>query len=126
MGLSGVALAARLTTFVLAAAPYLLGGVAAVVALAVIAYGAYVIAQKVTIKNVIKKIPSKLKSGDKVNLSKFTGDGPKPPKGGRAWFGPLGWYIVKDIDKHKGVWKLFDWAGRRIATLAADGTVLGK
>lgn len=40
---------------------------------------------------------------------------------------PSGWYIVKDYSKHGGsVWKLFNKAGERIASLFADGSIRGK
>lgn len=73
-------------------------------------------------------ISSRIKTPDgRVDVSKFTNpNGPLMPKGGRGILGPLAYYIVKDIDQHKGgVWKLFK-AGIRIATLAADGKILGK
>lgn len=75
-----------------------------------------------------KKIPSRLKTPDgRVDLSKFSGKGPMPGKGPRTTKGPLGYLIVKDLDKHSGkAWKLLDGTTlRRIASLAADGTILG-
>ena len=68
-----------------------------------------------------------MKNG-KVDLSKFVNrNGPMTPKGGRGILGPLGWYIVKDLDRHKGsVWKLFNKIGERIASLLPDGTIIGK
>jgi|LSQX01.2.fsa_nt_gb hypothetical protein len=83
------------------------------------------IALKIEIAYVSSKIPSKLKSGDKVDISKFNQK--KPGSGPPTWIGPLAWYIQKDTAGHGGrVWKLFDWAGNRIASLAADGKILGK
>lgn len=74
------------------------------------------------------KIPNKLMNGNRVDLSKFNNpNGPKTPKGGRGILGPLGWYILKDADKHRGsVWELFNKAGERIASLLSDGTITGK
>ena len=74
------------------------------------------------------KVPNKiLKETTKVELDLFeriSGNG-GPPK----WVGPLGWYLEKDRGNspHGGsVWKLFNWAGERIATLAEDGKILRK
>ena len=68
-----------------------------------------------------------MKNG-KVDLSKFNNPkGPKGPRGNRGILGPLGWYILKDFDKHRGaMWKLFNKAGERIASLLSDGTITGK
>lgn len=83
------------------------------------------IALKIEIAYVSLKIPSKLKTGDKVDMSKFNRK--KPGDGPPTWIGPDDWYIQKDIAGHGGsVWKLFNWAGKRIASLAADGKILGK
>ena len=73
-----------------------------------------------------KNVPSKLKAPDgRVDLSKFNKK--KPGSGPPAYLGPLGYYIAKDMAGHGGrVWKLFDWAGKRIASLAGDGKILGK
>jgi hypothetical protein len=80
------------------------------------------------ISAVKSSIPTKLKTPDgRVDISKFTGKGPLMPKGGRSLTGPLGYQIVKDIDKHsKKAWKLLDRAANRIASLRADGTIVGK
>jgi hypothetical protein len=84
------------------------------------------IALKVEVAYVSLKIPSKLKKGsNKIDLNKFNKK--KPGSGPPTWIGPLGWYIEKDMSGHGGrVWKLFDWAGKRIASLAADGKILSK
>ena len=86
------------------------------------------LANRKEIDKVKSKIPKKLKkTDDKVDLSKFNKNGPKTPKGGRSKLGPLKWYISKDKDQHKGsAWKLFNRAGKRIASLSSDGTVVGK
>lgn len=45
--------------------------------------------------------------------------------GGAAWKSSNGWKIEKDTANHGGrVWKLFNKAGKRIASLGADGSVL--
>ncbi len=89
-----------------------------------------VIAQKYAeIKEVKNKIPNKLKTKDgRIDLNKFDNpNGPKGPKGGRGILGPLGWYLLKDLDHHKGsFWKLFNYAGQRIASIAKGGTIVGK
>lgn len=73
-----------------------------------------------------KSVPSKLKTPDgRVDLSKFNQK--KPGSGPPTYLGPYGYYIVKDMSKHGGrVWKLFDWAGNRIASIAGNGKILGK
>lgn len=74
-------------------------------------------------------IPSSLKTPDgRVDLSKFKSrGGPMPPKGPRGFLGPGGYIIVKDLDKHgEKAWKLFDRTLRRLASLAADGRILGR
>lgn len=76
-----------------------------------------------------QKIPSSLKiSDDRVDLSKFTEPGQMNNKGPRGKKGPNGWTIVKVVGvAHKDdLWKLFDKAGRRVASLLADGTIIGK
>ena len=75
-----------------------------------------------------KKVPSSIKTPDgRVDLSKFSGKGPMPGKGPRTTKGPFGYLIVKDLDKHSGkAWKLLDSSLRRIASLSADGTILGR
>ena len=79
--------------------------------------------KRATINNVKKKIPAKLLTRDgRVDLNRFS---TRMPGGGRK--GPDGWQIVKDTAKHAGsVWKLLDWAGRRVATLWGDGSIRGK
>ena len=121
LSLGGAALIAKLSAFLVSIAPYLLIGIAVVV----VAYTAYVITKNVSIRNIMKKIPNKLKTKDKtkVDLDKFN---KKLPNGG-GWQGPGGWKIVKDFAKHSGsVWKLLNKSGKRIATLWADGRVRGK
>ena len=50
---------------------------------------------------------------------------PVNDKGGKEWFGPLGYSIAKDAAKHGGArWKLLNRVGKRIATLNEKGTVL--
>ncbi len=77
-------------------------------------------------RNKINSIPNKIKSAsDKINLNLFKRNNGVPPK----WQGPLGWYIEKDRSPngHGGsVWKLFNRAGERIATIAEDGKILRK
>lgn len=76
-----------------------------------------------------QSVPSSLKiSDDRVDLSKFTEPGQMNSKGPRGKKGPNGWTIVKVVGvAHKDdVWKLFDKAGRRVASLLADGTIIGK
>ena len=71
------------------------------------------------------KVPNKvLKDLTTVDLNLFEKMPGKPPK----WIGPLGWYIEKDRGSNHGgsAWKLFNWAGERIATLAEDGKILRK
>ena len=106
------------------AAAIILAAVAIVVAAVAIMYSSW----KKEIDKAKKKIPNKLMKNGKVDLSKFNNpNGPKGPKGGRGILGPLGWYILKDIDQHKGsVWKLFNKIGERIASLLSDGTIVGK
>lgn len=75
------------------------------------------------IKKILKKIPNSLKKDGKVDLSKFN----KKVRGENAWKSSNGWKISKDTANHGGrVWKLFDKAGKRIASLGADGSVLSK
>ncbi len=81
------------------------------------------------IYQVKQKISTKILTKDgRVDLGKFNNpNGQKQPKGGRSILGPAGYQIVKDIDEHKGsIWKLLDDAGRRIASLAGDGRIVGK
>ena len=105
---------------------------AAVLAAGVITWAAvsyYHKYQEKVIDKIEQKVPSKLKLKDgRIDLRKFNNsNGPKLPKGGRGKLGPMGWYIAKDLDNHKGsIWKLFNWAGERIASLASDGTIVGK
>ena len=120
LSLGGAALVAKLSAFLASICPYLLIAVAVVV----VAYTTYVIAKNVSIRNIMKKIPNKLKTKDKtkVDLSKFN---KKLPNGG-GWKGPDNWKIVKDLAKHAGsAWKLYK-DGKRIATLWSDGSVRGK
>ena len=121
LSLGGAALIAKLSAFLMSVAPYLIIAIAVVV----VAYSAYVIAKNVSIRNVMNKIPNKLKTKDKtkVDLKKFN---IRLPNGG-GWKGPDGWKIVKDTAKHAGsVWKLLNKSGKRIATLWEDGRVRGK
>ena len=121
LSLGGAALIAKLSAFLMSVAPYLIIAIAVVV----VAYSAYVIAKNVSIRNVMNKIPNKLKTKDKtkVDLKKFN---IRLPNGG-GWKGPDGWKIVKDMAKHAGsVWKLLNKSGNRIATLWKDGRVRGK
>lgn len=69
LSLGGAALVAKLSAFLASICPYLLIAVAVVV----VAYTTYVIAKNVSIRNIMKKIPNKLKTKDKtkVDLSKF-------------------------------------------------------
>jgi hypothetical protein len=76
-----------------------------------------------------KKIPSKLLTNDgRLNLNLFNNpNGQKQPKGGRSILGPMGYQLIKDLDQHRGsVWKLLTKAGERIASIAKDGTIVGK
>ncbi len=121
LSLGGAALIAKLSAFLMSVAPYLIIAIAVVV----VAYSAYVIAKNVSIRNVMNKIPNKLKTKDKtkVDLKKFN---IRLPNGG-GWKDPDGWKIVKDTAKHAGsVWKLLNKSGKRIATLWEDGRVRGK
>lgn len=73
------------------------------------------------IQKILDKIPNSLKKNGKVDLSKFD----KPVKGKTAWKSSNGWKIEKDTANHGGrVWKLFNKADKRIASLGADGSVL--
>ena len=73
------------------------------------------------IQKILDKIPNSLKKNGKVDLSKFD----RPVKGKTAWKSSNGWKIEKDTANHGGrVWKLFNKAGKRIASLGADGSVL--
>jgi hypothetical protein len=105
---------------------------AIVLAAGVVTWAAVSYYQKYKIKVIDKieqKVPPKLKHKDgRIDLSKFNNpNGPKLPKGGRGKLGPMGWYISKDLDNHKGsIWKLFSWTGERIASLASDGKIVGK
>ena len=106
------------------AAAIILAAVAIIVAAVAIQYAS----RKGEIDNARKKIPNRLMKNGKVDLSKFNNPkGPKGPRGNRGILGPLGWYILKDFDKHRGaMWKLFNKAGERIASLLSDGTITGK
>lgn len=73
------------------------------------------------IQKILDKIPNSLKKNGKVDLSKFD----KPVKRKTAWESSNRWEIEKDTANHGGrVWKLFNKAGKRIASLGADGSVL--
>lgn len=75
------------------------------------------------IKKILEKIPKSLKKNGKVDLSKFD----RPVKGKTAWKSSNGWKIEKDTANHGGrVWKLLNKAGKRIASLGADGSVLAN
>ena len=102
--------------------------VCAAVAIIVAAVAVLYSSRKEEIDRAKKKIPSKLMKNGKVDMSKFNNPkGPKSPKGGRGILGPLGWYILKDVDQHRGaVWRLLNKLGERIASLLADGTIVGK
>lgn len=106
------------------AAAIILAAVAIIVAAVAVQYAS----RKEEIDNARKKIPNRLMKNGKVDLSKFNNPkGPKGPKGNRGILGPLGWYILKDFDKHRGaMWKLFNKVGERIASLLSDGTITGK
>ena len=71
-----------------------------------------------------KKIPNYLKTKDgRVDLKKFN----KNKRGKKGKSGPKGWWIEKDYAEHNGsVWKLFNHAGKRIASLWEDGSIRGK
>ena len=120
LSISKFALVSKITAFISAVAPYLLVAIAIIVA----AYLTYKAVQTAIIKKIKKKIPRKLLTKDgRVNLKVFN---IKLPNGG-GWKGPGGWKIVKDFAKHGGsIWKLLDQAGKRIASLRADGTIRGK
>ena len=83
---------------------------------------------KVEVIQTKNKIPTKLLTKDgRVDIAKLSKKGPLQPKSGRSLIGPLGYQIIKDMSHHKGsIWKLLDSAGIRIASLAADGTIVGK
>ena len=106
------------------AAAIILAAVAIIVAAVAVQYAS----RKEEIDNARKKIPNRLMKNGKVDLSKFNNPkGPKGPRGNRGILGPLGWYILKDFDKHRGaMWKLFNKVGERIASLLSDGTITGK
>ena len=68
------------------------------------------------------KIPAKLLKGGKVDISLFT----IKLKGGQGLRGPDEYVIQKDNAGHGGsAWKLKDSKGNRIASLRADGEVVG-
>lgn len=76
-----------------------------------------------------QSIPSKLKtSSGKIDLKKFNSPGKMPGKGPRERKASNGWTIVKVVGiAHKDdVWKLFNAAGKRVASLLADGTIVGR
>ena len=74
-------------------------------------------------KKILKNIPNSLKKGDKVDLSKF--DSKISEK--KAYKAKNGWRIEKDTGHHGGrEWKLINKAGKRIASLGKDGTILAK
>ena len=109
--------------------PWLAAAIIAAALLIILASVAIIFSkQQDEINRIKRRIPNKLMKNGKVDLSQFTNrNGPKGPKGGRGILGPLGWYILKDIDQHKGsVWKLFNKIGERIASLLSDGTIVGK
>lgn len=67
------------------------------------------------IKDFLRKRGSKL---DTTNKNK---------RGKKGKSGPKGWWIEKDYAEHNGsVWKLFNHAGKRIASLWEDGSIRGK
>ena len=104
-------------------APYLFFIAAAA---AVIIVGVYLV-KAAELDRVKKKVSSRLKLKDgRVNIDLFNRKGPRGKGGAVFWLAKNGWRIIKDWDEHKGVYKLFDNLGRRIATLAQDGTILGK
>ncbi|MHB8124955.1 MAG: hypothetical protein ACYDEJ_04805 [Desulfitobacteriaceae bacterium] len=80
---------------------------------------------KAQIAQASKNVSSQLKgSNGNVDLGKFN---KKPGNGPPTYLGPLGWYIQKDMAGHGGrAWKLFNKAGKRIASLASNGKILGK
>ena len=124
-GLSGWWLSLKLGAFLLSVFPYLIWALALILTV----YALHRWSLKADAEYAKRHIPNKLKLKDgRVDLSKFTNrNGPRGPKGGRGILGPLGYYIVKDLDQHKGsVWKLFNAIGERIASLASDGTIVGK
>ncbi len=68
------------------------------------------------------KIPAKLLKGGKVDISLFT----IKLKGGQGLRGPDEYVIQKDNAGHGGsAWKLKDSKGNRIASLRANGEVVG-
>ncbi|KSV59246.1 hypothetical protein [Acetivibrio ethanolgignens] len=78
------------------------------------------------INQIRNNIPKRLlKSNGDVDISRFNR---KKPGGHRpTWMGPLGWYIQRDTAGHGGrYWKLFDYVGKRIASLAQNGKILSK
>lgn len=83
-------------------------------------------AAKAEINQIRNKISKKvLKSDGNVDISKFNQK--KPGGGPPTWLGPLGWYIQRDMAGHGDrYWKLFNYAGERIASLARDGKILSK
>ena len=69
------------------------------------------------------KIPKKLLKGNKVDINLFT----TKLKNGQGLRGPEEYVIQKDNDGHGGsAWKLKDSKGNRIASLRANGEVVGK
>ena len=68
------------------------------------------------------RIPKKLLKGDKVDISLFK----NPLKNGQGLRGPDNDIIQKDNAGHGGsAWKLKDSKGNRIASLRANGEVVG-
>ena len=68
------------------------------------------------------KIPAKLLKGGKVDISLFN----IKLKGGQGLRGPDEYVIQKDNAGHGGsAWKLKDSKGNRIASLRANGEVVG-
>ena len=73
------------------------------------------------INRIIKEIPNELKKGNKVDLKKFD----TKLKNGQGYRAKNGWKIQKDTANHGGrEWKLFNKAGKRVASLGKDGTIL--
>ena len=95
-----------------------------VVAAVAIVITAVTIYRNVQLNKIKGNISTKIKtSSGKIDLGRFS---KKPGSGPPRWIGPLGYELVKDMSEHKGpAYKLFQW-GVRIATIALDGTILGK
>ncbi|MBS3968495.1 MAG: hypothetical protein KGZ94_00130 [Clostridia bacterium] len=125
---NGVSLGLSALVFVPGVGQVSLLGIAAAVggAWLISKYGLPWAIQKYQISQISKSIPKSLKTPDgRVDLNKFSNK--KPGSGPPTWLVPLGWYIQRDLSGHGGrVWKLFNWAGDRIASLAADGKILSK